>query len=95
MFQEEYDVTVVGAGHAVLRLRQAAILVQNPIGNDEPYKNIAQMSCNPAMGGIAKGQSVREIDVMGTWHCLRQDGYPIQDVEQIKRACDVVAKSSK
>jgi tRNA U34 5-carboxymethylaminomethyl modifying enzyme MnmG/GidA len=59
-------------------------------------QNIAQMSCNPAMGGIAKANQCEKLmRWVGTWYCLRQDGYPIQDVEQIKRACDVVAKSSK
>jgi tRNA uridine 5-carboxymethylaminomethyl modification enzyme len=54
MFQEEYDVIVVGAGHAGSEAAAAAAnLVQNLLVTMS-LQNIAQMSCNPAMGGIAR-----------------------------------------
>lgn len=63
---EKYDVIVVGAGHAGCEAATAAanlgsktLLITMNMGT------IAQMSCNPAMGGVAKGQIVREIDAMG------------------------------
>ncbi len=63
---KEYDIIVVGAGHAgseaaasAANLGSSVLLITMHMGN------IAQMSCNPAMGGIAKGQIVREIDALG------------------------------
>jgi tRNA uridine 5-carboxymethylaminomethyl modification enzyme len=63
MFQEEYDVIVVGAGHAGSEAAAAANLGSKTL-LVMSLQNIAQMSCNPAMGGIAKGQIVREIDAL-------------------------------
>ena len=62
----EYDVIVIGAGHAGC---EAACAAAN-LGSDTllitmDMNKIAQMSCNPAVGGIAKGQIVREIDALG------------------------------
>jgi tRNA uridine 5-carboxymethylaminomethyl modification enzyme len=65
MFQEEYDVIVVGAGHAGSEAAAAANLGSKTLLITMSLQNIAQMSCNPAMGGIAKGQIVREIDALG------------------------------
>jgi len=75
----EYDVIVVGAGHAGCEAAAAAanmgskvLLVTMNMGT------IAQMSCNPAMGGIAKGQIVREIDAMGGYSGIVSDRSAIQ-----------------
>ena len=65
MFQE-YDVIVVGAGHAGCEAAAAAAnMGSSVLLVTMNMQTIAQMSCNPAMGGIAKGQIVREIDAMG------------------------------
>lgn len=62
----QYDVIVVGAGHAGCEAAAAAAnLGSKVLLITMNMQTIAQMSCNPAMGGIAKGQIVREIDAMG------------------------------
>ncbi len=79
MFGQEYDVIVVGAGHAGSEAAAAAanmgcstlLITMN-------LQNIAQMSCNPAMGGIAKGQIVREIDAIGGYSGIISDLSAIQ-----------------
>lgn len=79
MFDKIYDVIVVGAGHAGSEAAAAAanmgcstlLITMN-------LQNIAQMSCNPAMGGIAKGQIVREIDAMGGYSGIVSDRTAIQ-----------------
>ena len=78
MFQQ-YDVVVVGAGHAGCEAAAAAanmgskvLLVTMNMGT------IAQMSCNPAMGGVAKGQIVREIDALGGQSGIISDKSMIQ-----------------
>lgn len=66
MFDQEYDVIVVGAGHAGCEAAHAAATMGSKVLLITLNMNtIAQMSCNPAMGGIAKGQIVREIDALG------------------------------
>ena len=66
MFTKEYDVIVVGGGHAGAEAASAAAnLGSSVLLITMNLQNIAQMSCNPAMGGIAKGQIVREIDALG------------------------------
>ena len=79
IFQEKYDVIVVGAGHsgseaaaAAANMGCATLLVTMNL------QNIAQMSCNPAMGGIAKGQIVREIDALGGYSGIVSDKTAIQ-----------------
>ena len=75
----DYDVIVVGAGHAGCEAAAAAanmgskvlLLTMN-------MQTIAQMSCNPAMGGIAKGQIVREIDALGGYSGIVSDKSMIQ-----------------
>jgi len=62
----EYDLIVVGAGHAGCEAAAAAAnLGSNVLLVTMNMNTIAQMSCNPAMGGVAKGQIVREIDALG------------------------------
>src|SRR5262245_31080914 len=76
---KEYDVVVIGAGHAGIEAALAAarlgcetaVLTQN-------LDTIGQMSCNPAIGGQAKGQIVREIDAMGGLMALNTDATAIQ-----------------
>ncbi|MBT0607141.1 tRNA uridine-5-carboxymethylaminomethyl(34) synthesis enzyme MnmG [Aequorivita echinoideorum] len=79
MFLEEYDVIVVGAGHAGSEAAAAAAnLGSKTLLATMNLQNIAQMSCNPAMGGIAKGQIVREIDALGGYSGIVSDKTAIQ-----------------
>ena len=67
----KYDVIVVGAGHAGCEaVAAAANLGSKVLLITMNMQNMAQMSCNPAMGGIAKGQIIREIDALGGYSCL-------------------------
>src|SRR5215218_8914360 len=78
MFQE-YDVIVVGAGHAGCEAAAgAANMGSNVLLITMNLQTIAQMSCNPAMGGIAKGQIVREIDALGGYSGIVSDASMIQ-----------------
>lgn len=78
MFQE-YDIIVVGAGHAGCEAAAAAAnLGSKVLLVTMNLQTIAQMSCNPAMGGIAKGQIVREIDAMGGYSGIVTDKSMIQ-----------------
>ncbi|QYS91964.1 tRNA uridine-5-carboxymethylaminomethyl(34) synthesis enzyme MnmG [Flavobacterium covae] len=77
MFVENYDVIVVGAGHAGCEAA-AANLGSKTLLITMSLQNIAQMSCNPAMGGIAKGQIVREIDALGGYSGIVSDKTAIQ-----------------
>ena len=76
---KKYDIIVVGAGHAgceaaaaAANLGSSVLLITMNMGT------IAQMSCNPAMGGVAKGQIVREIDAMGGYSGIITDKSMIQ-----------------
>ncbi len=75
----KYDVIVVGAGHAGCEAAAAAAnLGSKVLLVTMNMQTIAQMSCNPAMGGIAKGQIVREIDAMGGYSGIVSDLSTIQ-----------------
>ncbi|MCQ0112839.1 tRNA uridine-5-carboxymethylaminomethyl(34) synthesis enzyme MnmG [Zhouia amylolytica] len=79
MFYNEYDVIVVGAGHAGSEAAAAAAnMGSKTLLITMNLQNIAQMSCNPAMGGIAKGQIVREIDALGGYSGIVTDKTAIQ-----------------
>src|SRR6266550_4408844 len=76
---KEYDVIVVGAGHAGCEAAAAAAnLGSSVLLITMNMQTIAQMSCNPAMGGIAKGQIVREIDALGGYSGIVSDKSMIQ-----------------
>jgi tRNA uridine 5-carboxymethylaminomethyl modification enzyme len=79
MFLEKYDVIVVGAGHAGCEAAMAAANMGSKVLliTMDMHK-IAQMSCNPAIGGIAKGQIVREIDALGGYTGIITDESTIQ-----------------
>src|SRR3954469_15783161 len=78
-YPKKYDVIVIGAGHAGIEAAMAAsrlgcqvvMLTQN-------LDSIGQMSCNPAIGGQAKGQIVREIDALGGFMGVNTDATAIQ-----------------
>ena len=75
----KYDIIVVGAGHAGCESAAAAAnLGSRVLLITMNMQTIAQMSCNPAMGGIAKGQIVREIDAMGGYSGIVSDRSAIQ-----------------
>jgi tRNA uridine 5-carboxymethylaminomethyl modification enzyme len=79
LFGKKYDVIVVGGGHAGSEAAAAAAnLGAKTLLITMSLQNIAQMSCNPAMGGIAKGQIVREIDALGGYSGLITDKTAIQ-----------------
>lgn len=79
MFDRMYDVIVVGAGHAGSEAAAAAAnMGSRTLLITMNLQNIAQMSCNPAMGGIAKGQILREIDAMGGYSGIVTDKTAIQ-----------------
>ena len=79
LFTNTYDVIVVGGGHAGSEAAAAsANLGASTLLITMSLQNIAQMSCNPAMGGIAKGQIVREIDALGGYSGIVTDETAIQ-----------------
>ena len=79
LFESTYDVIVVGGGHAGSEAAAAAAnLGAKTLLVTMSLQNIAQMSCNPAMGGIAKGQIVREIDALGGFSGIITDKTAIQ-----------------
>jgi tRNA uridine 5-carboxymethylaminomethyl modification enzyme len=76
---KEYDVIVVGAGHAGCEAAAAAAnMGSSVLLTTMNMQTIAQMSCNPAMGGVAKGQIVREIDALGGYSGIVSDKSMIQ-----------------
>jgi len=78
-FIKDYDIIVVGAGHAGSEAAAAAAnMGSSVLLITMNMNNIAQMSCNPAMGGVAKGQIVREIDALGGYSGIVSDRTMIQ-----------------
>ena len=76
---EPFDIVVVGAGHAGAEAAAAAAkLGAKVLLVTQMLDNICQMSCNPAMGGVAKGQIVREIDALGGWSGIVTDRSALQ-----------------
>ncbi len=79
MFEKKYDVIVVGGGHAGAEAAAAAAnMGSKTLLVTMNLQTIGQMSCNPAMGGIAKGQIVREIDALGGYSGVITDKSAIQ-----------------
>ena len=79
MFEKEYDVIIVGGGHAGAEAAAAAAnMGSKTLLVTMNLQTIGQMSCNPAMGGIAKGQIVREIDALGGYSGIVTDKSAIQ-----------------
>ena len=79
MFSKTYDVIVVGGGHSGCEAAAAAAnLGSSVLLVTMNMQTIAQMSCNPAMGGVAKGQIVREIDALGGYSGIITDKTMIQ-----------------
>jgi tRNA uridine 5-carboxymethylaminomethyl modification enzyme len=79
LFSTTYDVIVIGGGHAGSEAAAAAAnMGAHTLLVTMNLQNIAQMSCNPAMGGIAKGQIIREIDALGGYSGIVTDKTAIQ-----------------
>ena len=79
ILDEKYDLIVVGGGHAGCEAaHSAATLGSKVLLITQNLETIARMSCNPAMGGIAKGQIIREIDALGGMSGIVTDESSIQ-----------------
>ena len=79
ILEDKYDVIVVGAGHAGCEAaHSAATLGSKVLVVTQNLETIARMSCNPAMGGVAKGQIIREIDALGGMSGIITDASSIQ-----------------
>ena len=79
MINEQYDIIVVGAGHAGCEAAAAAANMGSKVlMATMNMQTIGQMSCNPAMGGVAKGQIVREIDALGGYSGIISDKSMVQ-----------------
>ena len=79
MMEREYDIIVVGGGHAGCEAAMAAAtLGSSVLLVTMDMLGFAKMSCNPAVGGIAKGQIVREIDALGGWGGIVTDRSTLQ-----------------
>ena len=92
----KYSVVVIGAGHAGCEAAAAAAnLGSKTCLITMDMNKIGQMSCNPAVGGIAKGQIVREIDALvDRWDWLRTRRPSIPNLKPVKRSCHVESARS-
>ncbi|MBT6651087.1 MAG: FAD-dependent oxidoreductase, partial [Flavobacteriales bacterium] len=79
VLEEKYDVIVVGGGHAGCEAAHAAATLGSKVLLiTQNLETLARMSCNPAMGGVAKGQIIREIDALGGMSGIITDASSIQ-----------------
>ena len=79
ILEDKYDVIVVGGGHAGCEAAHAAATLGSKVLLiTQNLETIARMSCNPAMGGVAKGQIIREIDALGGMSGIITDASSIQ-----------------
>ena len=79
ILEEKYNIIVVGGGHAGCEAAHAAATLGSKVLLiTQNLETIARMSCNPAMGGIAKGQIIREIDALGGMSGIITDSSTIQ-----------------
>ena len=77
--EEVYDIIIVGGGHAGCEAAHAAAtLGSSVLLVTQNLETLARMSCNPAMGGVAKGQIIREIDALGGLSGIITDASSIQ-----------------
>ena len=77
--QSHYDIIVIGAGHAGCEAAYAsAVMGASTLLITMDLNKIAQMSCNPSVGGIAKGQIIREIDALGGMSAIVTDASTLQ-----------------
>ena len=77
--EEQYDVIIVGGGHAGCEAAHAAATLGSKVLLvTQNLETLARMSCNPAMGGVAKGQIIREIDALGGMSGIVTDASAIQ-----------------
>ena len=77
--EEQYDVIIVGGGHAGCEAAHAAATLGSKVLLvTQNLETLARMSCNPAMGGVAKGQIIREIDALGGMSAIVTDASAIQ-----------------
>ena len=84
---KEFDVIVVGGGHAGCEAAAAAAnLGSSVLLISMDISKMAQMSCNPAMGGVGKGQILREIDALGGYSAVITDKSSIQ-FRMLNRSC--------
>ena len=87
--EEQYDVIIVGGGHAGCEAaHSAATLGSKVLLVTQNLETIARMSCNPAMGGVAKGQIIREIDALGGMSAIITDSSSIQFKDFLKVSND-------